>query len=682
MVKSISSQKLPIIFLRLILTLIVIVFSLIALRVGLNAYTEGILLSSHRLLLTVTLTASASLAGFLLLVGTWSGYQYAILNRFFHLYGKFKMLRRINLILVLTLNLLFAILVIGPASNLFQDVLLRIFSFALVILVGFGLVLACGFQPKPAELFLVSMLLSGSILQILSLITNISTYPFSMDWSEASRYYYASLYFSHQIYGFSVSPTVLHPSRYLMQAIPFLIHGTPLWFHRLWQVLLWIGTAMLTGWLVAKRTGVQDRLVRWLFIAWGFLYLFVGPVYYHLLVPIILILLGLFPSKNTIKWRTVSWFIILVSSAWAGISRVNWFPVPALVAITFYLSERPVNGRPWRYLILPVLWLVVGSVTALISNLLYIQWSGNPPEQFRSSFSSQLLWYRLLPNSTFPPGIILASLVVALPLLIFILKRLVGNWKVYHPVRLIGLAAILLALYVSGLVVSIKIGGGSNLHNLDAFWVLLLVMFGNICLGKFAQDNVESTQMKVLASKESVVSPTTFLSKAIFSWGMIVPLCFTLLSMNTMLVPDWTRTNKSLHKLQVIISQNITPGMDILFISNRQLITFGYIQGIRLIPEYERVFLMEMAMANNRDYMDKFHRDIKNQRFAMIINEPLYTTTKGSPVRFGEENDAWVKQVSEPLLCYYKLFQDARMLLMESEIQVLVPRQNITAGCP
>jgi hypothetical protein len=313
---------------------------------------------------------------------------------------------------------------------------------------------------------------------------------------------------------------------------------------------------------------------------------------------------------------------------------------------------------------------------------LYIRWSGNPPEQFRSSFSSQLLWYRLLPNSTFPPGIILASIVVALPLLFFILKRLIGNWKIYHPARLIGHAAILLALYVSGLVVSIKIGGGSNLHNLDAFWVLLLVMFGNICLGKLPQDNAESTQMKVVTSKERVASPTTFLSKAVFACGMIVPLCFTLLSMNTILVPDWTRTNKSLRKLQGIISQNITPGMDILFISNRQLLTFGYIQGVRLIPEYERVFLMEMAMANNRDYIDKFHQDIKNQRFAMIINEPLYTTTKGSPVRFGEENDAWVKQVSEPLLCYYKLVQDARMLLMDSEIQVLVPRANIAAGCP
>jgi len=91
--------------------------------------------------------------------------------------------------------------------------------------------------------------------------------------------------------------------------------------------------------------------------------------------------------------------------------------------------------------------------------------------------------------------------------------------------------------------------------------------------------------------------------------------------------------------------------------------------------------LMEMAMANNQAYLQQFYRDLRQHRFALIVNEPLYKTTKGSPVRFGEENDTWVERVSKPLLCYYKPIQQARMLLMGVEIQVLETRSKPAEGC-
>src|SRR5688572_16916014 len=37
---------------------------------------------------------------------------------------------------------------------------------------------------------------------------------------------------------------------------------------------------------------------------------------------------------------------------------------------------------------------------------------------------------------------------------------------------------------------------------------------------------------------------------------------------------------------------------EVLFISQRQLLTFGEIEGVDLVPENELVFLMEMAMSN------------------------------------------------------------------------------------
>ena len=77
-------------------------------------------------------------------------------------------------------------------------------------------------------------------------------------------------------------------------------------------------------------------------------------------------------------------------------------------------------------------------------------------------------------------------------------------------------------------------------------------------------------------------------------------------------------------------------------------------QNIPLVPEDELVFLMEMAMSDNRAYMDAFNTDISNQRFAMIVSEPLVIQYQGRNHSFGEENDAWVQRVSEPILCYYE----------------------------
>jgi hypothetical protein len=75
---------------------------------------------------------------------------------------------------------------------------------------------------------------------------------------------------------------------------------------------------------------------------------------------------------------------------------------------------------------------------------------------------------------------------------------------------------------------------------------------------------------------------------------------------------------------------------------------------VPLVPEDELVFLMEMAMSNNSAYLDVFHNDLREQRFSVIVSEPLKVNYQGRSHSFGEENDAWVKNVSEPVLCYYQ----------------------------
>jgi hypothetical protein len=116
---------------------------------------------------------------------------------------------------------------------------------------------------------------------------------------------------------------------------------------------------------------------------------------------------------------------------------------------------------------------------------------------------------------------------------------------------------------------------------------------------------------------------------------------------------------------------------EILFIDQRQLLTFGYVEGVPLVPDYEKKYLMEQAMRGNADYFELFYEDIANHRFDLIISEPLHVSYVGNDYHFGSENDAWVKWVSEPVLCYYKPIAN----LKEVRTELLVPRPN-PRNCP
>ena len=142
----------------------------------------------------------------------------------------------------------------------------------------------------------IALLCVGITYRLFQFLPDISAYPFSLGWSEASRYYYASLFFSEKIYGFWVPPSTLHPTRYLMQSIPFLIDGLPLWFHRFWQVILWLFCSVGTAILLARRLKLKKNSIFWLFLAWVFLFMWQGPIYYHLLVTVMIVLWGFDPA--------------------------------------------------------------------------------------------------------------------------------------------------------------------------------------------------------------------------------------------------------------------------------------------------------------------------------------------------------------------------------------------------
>jgi hypothetical protein len=622
--------------------------------------------------------------------------------------------RIFGLIVFFLCGLVGPLLIFGPFAQVMQNHWARqLFFWAMTLVGGAALWLwtaddrAHHLLDRWWKCFLASALLETCIYIVVSQLPEISTYPLTMGWSETSRYYNASLFFSHRIYGLSTPPTVLHPSRYLMQAVPFLFLDSPLWLHRTWQVFLWLVTPLLTAIILVRRFLPWKRLETWLLIGVSFVYLTIGPVYYHLLVPVMLIMWGFHtastqPSSGgwTGRWRIlVSMAVLLAASAWAGISRVNWFPVPGMLAAALILMERPLNpptdqqselqsGISWRvvgvYISRLAGWVLLGTATALASQTLYIFWSGNEASQFTTSFTSDLLWRRLFPNASYPPGLLLAVFIVSLPVLLVILGKLVHEgsgvayWRRVYWLRWLGLAGELLVLFVGGTIVSVKIGGGSNLHNLDAYLVLLLVIGVYFYLERIEIDFQALSPAEQPGWIARKLSPRSLVNGGAILM-VIVSAFFTVYGRTPPSpLPDRTLVQSDLDQVTKLAQKTSKEGGEVLFLTNRHLLTFGMLDDVRLIPEYERVFLMEAAMSNATDYLGQFYRDLKEQRFALIISEPLSTRYKSPQESFGSENNAWVRRVSQYVLCYYHPL----VTLRKVQMQILIPRVNVRKSCP
>ena len=172
-------------------------------------------------------------------------------------------------------GLLYTFLLLGPTGEVFQGLILRIALFCALVFTG-----ALLFRPLSAypQAVFVTALVYGAFYTAASFFTDLSPSQFSLGWSEGSRYYLASLFFSKSVYGQAYPLPLLHPTRYLLQSIPFLIPELPIWVHRLWQILLWIGLTLCCVWLLARRLPLRQPWHKSAYLAWAFLFLLQGPV--------------------------------------------------------------------------------------------------------------------------------------------------------------------------------------------------------------------------------------------------------------------------------------------------------------------------------------------------------------------------------------------------------------------
>jgi len=196
---------------------------------------------------------------------------------------------------------------------------------------------------------------------------------------------------------------------------------------------------------------------------------------------------------------------------------------------------------------------------------------------------------------------------------------------------------MLVVLFAGGLVVSVKIGGGGDLHNVDAYAALIGVVAAWFISGKVIGENGQKAPEPV----SWPVAAVALLIPLIF----IVPLLSPLQKFNQ-------GVNQDAFKLLKGMAEQAGQKGPVLFISERHLLTFHQIN-LPLVPEYENVMLMEMAMSNNQPYLQQFYSDLRNHRFAAIVagKQNVGVQEEGA---FAEENNTWNSRVSPYIQCYYE----------------------------
>jgi hypothetical protein len=293
-----------------------------------------------------------------------------------------------------------------------------------------------------------------------------------------------------------------------------------------------------------------------------------------------------------------------------------------------------------------------------------------------------LLWYRLFPNLTYGNGMgILLGLLIAVGPLVLLLIYIVSI-KAWNPNGWQKLALILplAAFFAVGAVVSTKIGGGGDLHNLDMFLIGLLFTGliawkngGRQWLGKIDSSPIWVKILLVLLFVVPGIQPLSALRS--YQFAEDLPWLVTMTDVSYGKFLEMLPVQDDINEILSYIRKNVDARKEqgeILFIDQRQLLTFGYLEKVPLVPEYEKKVLMNEAMAENHDYFYQYYTDLASKRFSLIISDPLRRPTKDSEAAFGEENNYWVDWVVKPTLCYYVPIET----FTEVQIQLLVPREG------
>lgn len=553
-------------------------------------------------------------------------------------------------------------------AYLFTGFFFRLFVFMLCVAVG-----AFFLTDEEEALidwtsFWVTGLILGAVFAFAKQLVNVTDYPFALHWSEGNRLYDYSVMYGRHLYDFPADRKLnaaIDPGRQSLWGLPFLFFNQPgIWFQRLWHVLVSGVPYLLLGLMLVRPK--DKRFGMWiLFSLWVFLFLNQGPIYAPL------VLAGIIVAGI---WRMPWWVavpLIMLASYYAFVSRVSWMFAPALWSgmLAFAgvnLAERDLKLSDWLRGLGYGLAGVVGSfgfgfvILPLLDRYQRMRMaeplgtgSGSPnvfggvadgAENFvdmseNVATGQTLLWSRLLPNASFGTGVLLGLLIASIPiilLLIYATRNKVWRLNIWQILAIVGPLA---AFLVVGVAASVKVGGGLDLHNLDMFLIGVVFVVG-IAWGAGLETHLLENAQR---------SP--FL-QSVLTLVILIPAFVPMIDARPLDLPEAAKVTSSVDGIRSYVECAEQYG-EVLFMDQRQLLTFGYLD-TPLVPEYEKKFVMDMALSADPVYFGDFYKELDDGRFSLIIADPQWVVEKEDSESLAAENNAWVQWVTIPLLERYE----------------------------
>ncbi len=542
---------------------------------------------------------------------------------------------------------------------------------------GAAFLLASDRQDHPAFAdFVKGSLLTGSVFAFLSAYVNVSSYPFSLSWSEGNWLWDYSLMFSRGRYLYPQTAPIfayIDKGRQFLWGLVYLIPGVGIKSVRFWNAFLFTVPYLLFGWTVFWRPANRRRWAFWAGL-WGFLFLRQGPIYTPLLLSAWVLVIA-----DMISPWWIGGLLVAASAYYAAITRFTWVLAPTLWAILFVASKVQ-QASDWHVLWKKKGWLVGSAILGGIPSHAMSQFIQNGMVVMQRALGTKtvvkatpqpadlvarhpLIWSRLWPNATFPLGIVLGTLLATAPVAcLWWIWRRRKTWHLHWSAEAV-VGAILTVFLGIGIIVSLKIGGGNNLHNLDMFFLALLL----ITAAFWQEGGAEWLQKR---------AHTLWEQSALFSL-VIVPMYFVFAAASPQHIPEKRWWEPALKAVQNSVQDAVTHKDEVLFLDQRQLLTFKFVREAPLVPDYEQMYMMDQAMANNVPYFAHYYHDLARHRFAVIISSILDTHYQPpGKHNFAAENNAWVRWVAIPTLCFYQ----RKSVFPAAGVEILVPREG-TPDC-
>lgn len=550
---------------------------------------------------------------------------------------------------------------------------------------------------------LAGLLLVGSVFAMGSALVWVTDYPLSISWSEGNRIWDYSIMFGRDLYNYPADRPLeayIDQGRQALWGLPFLLPGVTIWQVRLWSGLVFTVPYAILGWVAFRPQ--RGRLALWAWAGlWALLFLNQGPIYTPLVLSAVLVAL----ARKRPLWLGLP--LVFIAGYYAQLSRLTWMFAPAIWAGVNALvdagpEERRLLRQDWSRVFGFGLAGILGGFALsggwrrlssyfnrLSAQASTVGTAGQPTatavptpaaqaagetsqaitainlEGFNQAITDQpLIWSRLWPNPTYGLGIVLGLLLAtgALIVLLIYLAR-TRRWELNFWQKA-GIVSALGAFLVVGLVVSVKIGGGSNLHNLDMFLIGLLFTAA-LAWDRAGRDVIAGLQME-----------NRWLQLLVLL-AVAIPAFHPMLDVEPLKLPEQDRVDWTLELIRSEVERVRQEGGEILFMDQRQLLTFGYVGDVPLVPEYEKKLVMDKALSGDAEYFKEFYEDLANHRFAAIVNEPLKVRYAEEDEGWGAENDAWVTWVSEPMLCYY----EPKYTVRRTHVWILTPRAGAQEEC-